>query len=341
MPALKINPMSVMNIVKHCLRYLLPVAAGLSLTTCNPTAKPIENTVTFNARLSEYGLFKSMNAGLVPQTGVQTMEIASPLFTDYAEKQRLLKLPDGKRVSLNGNGLPRFPDGTILAKTFYYSKTKTGKRQITETRLLILERKKWSAATYRWNAEQTEAHLLKDGAVVPVSLLDNSGHVRHIEYRIPSQNDCSSCHRSGDELRPIGPTARNLNVTVNAEGKSRSQLTYLMDRGLFAKSAIDAIHSLPDYQDTSVALPFRARAYLEMNCAHCHQPGGIAAGTSLNLSYPVRYKETGIDFNKQNIIIRMSTMGEYHMPKIGTTIVDDEGVRLVKDYIHSLDSPTR
>lgn len=341
MPAPKTDPVPVMKLIKRLSRSMFPVAAGLFLTACNPIQQPIENTATFKARLSEYGLFKSMTTSLVPQTDVQTIEIASPLFTDYAEKQRLLKMPEGKQMVLNGDGLPTFPEGTIIAKTFYYSNTKAGKRQIIETRLLILEGKKWSAATYRWNAEQTEAYLLKDGAVVPVYLADRAGSIRPIEYKIPSRNDCSSCHRSGDELMPIGPKARNLNITVHAGGKSRNQLTYLMERGLLAKSVTGTISSFPDYQDTSIAVPLRARAYLEMNCAHCHQPGGVAAGTSLNLSYRVPYKETGIGFNKQNIMIRMSTMGEYHMPKIGTTVNDDEGIRLVKEYINSLHGPDR
>jgi hypothetical protein len=64
----------------------------------------------------------------------------------------------------------------------------------------------------------------------------------------------------------------------------------------------------------------------------------MASNTSLNLGYSAAFEETGIDFNKQNILIRMSTMGEYHMPKTGTTILDDEGVQLVKEYIKGLGS---
>lgn len=292
--------------------------------------------MTFYPELSDYGLFKSDMSNLVPETGVEAFEVASPLFTDYAEKQRLIKLPDKQSVTIAGDGLPVFPNGTIIAKTFYYSKSKNGKRQIVETRLLILEQGKWNAATYRWNAAQTDADLLVDGAVVPIAFEDNAGMQRKLEYKIPSQNDCSSCHRSDDQLNPIGPKARNLNFTINVEGKRQNQLAYLMKKGIFAHSNITGISSLPNYNDTTTALNMRARAYLDINCAHCHQPAGGASGTSLNLGYSSAFEETGIDFNKQNILIRMSTMGEYHMPKTGTTVLDNEGVRLVRAYIKSL-----
>jgi uncharacterized repeat protein (TIGR03806 family) len=279
-------------------------------------------------------------AALIPEKGVEIFDIASPLFTDYAEKQRLLKIPAGKRVTMNGNGLPVFPQGTIIAKTFYYSKSLNDKRQVIETRLLILKEGKWNAATYQWNAAQTNANLLVNGANVPVIFENNSGTQRKLIYKIPTQNDCSSCHRSGDQLTPIGPKAENLNVMINAEGKRQNQLTYLIQKSVFEHSDINIIKSFPRYADTTLALSTRARAYLDINCAHCHNAGGTASNTSLKLNYSAPFEETGIDYNKQNILNRMNTMGEYHMPKTGTTILDDEGVALVKSYIRSLNSPS-
>lgn len=37
------------------------------------------------------------------------------LFTDYAEKQRLIKLPEGYKLTAVSDELPYFPDGTIVA----------------------------------------------------------------------------------------------------------------------------------------------------------------------------------------------------------------------------------
>ncbi|MCF0051004.1 c-type cytochrome [Dyadobacter sp. LJ53] len=275
---------------------------------------------------------------LIPEKGVEMFDIASPLFTDYAEKQRLIKIPDGQKATIDGNGLPLFPDGTIIAKTFYYSKSGNKKRRMVETRLLILKHGKWNAATYQWNVMQTNADLLTSGAVVPIAFEDHSGIQRKLAYKIPSQNDCSSCHRSGDQLSPIGPKARNLNMTVTAEGKRQNQLDYFIKKGIFNPADLIAIGALPSYKDTTLDVAMRARAYFDINCAHCHQPAGAASQTSLNLGYSTSFEETGIGFNKQNILIRMSTMGAYHMPKIGTTVLDDEGVQLVKTYIKGLDS---
>jgi hypothetical protein len=41
---------------------------------------------------------------------------------------------------------------------------------------------------------------------------------------------------------------------------------------------------------------------------------------------------------KQNILERTAVMGEYHMPKIGTTVIDTAGVALIKRYILSLNN---
>lgn len=308
------------------------------LISCNTSTQAISNNITFHSKLSQYALFEGSMPDLVPAKGISLLQIGSQLFTDYAEKQRLIKIPDQKKATITGNGLPAFPDGTIIAKTFYYPKTEAGKRQIIETRLLVLSGGKWNAATYQWNADQTDADLLSDGAIISVSFEDRTGRYRKIAYQIPSQNDCSSCHRSGDKLVPLGPQARNLNIRLDIEGKSQSQLTYLMKHDVFTHSKTSAIASLPDYRDSSLVLADRARAYLEMNCAHCHKPAGMASSTSLNLEYTAPFEETGIGSNKENILLRMRVMGEYHMPKTGTTILDDDGVKLIGDYIKSLGS---
>ncbi|MGG7665255.1 hypothetical protein [Dyadobacter sp. BHUBP1] len=312
------------------------VLAVVLMQACNNGPHAISNNVSFKARLSEYALFKGEMPDLVPADGVVPILIGSSLFTDYAEKQRLLKIPKGRKMVIQGDGLPSFPDGTLLAKTFYYSKAGKGTRLIVETRLLLYSSGKWNAATYRWNEAQTDAELLTEGATVPVYFEDKYGKYRHLEYKIPTQNDCGTCHRSGDELVPLGPQIRNLNIDVNVGGENVNQLVYFMKKGVLSKADVGGIASLPDYKDSSGALALRARAYLEMNCAHCHRDAGSAAGTSLDLSYNTPFEKTGIGYNKENMVIRMSTMGEYHMPQIGTTTPDEEGVKLIRDYIKSL-----
>jgi hypothetical protein len=45
-------------------------------------------------------------------------DVATPLFSDYTDKERMISIPPGKKIVITGNGLPQFPEGTILFKTF-------------------------------------------------------------------------------------------------------------------------------------------------------------------------------------------------------------------------------
>ncbi|WP_090496926.1 hypothetical protein [Pedobacter terrae] len=298
--------------------------------------KKISNAITFKEKLSVYGLFSGPMERLEPAPDVEILELGSTLFTDYAEKQRLVKLPKGKIMRATGNGLPRFPDGTIIAKTFYYPFAGKKHRQLIETRLLIFQDGLWNAATYQWDAAQKEAILQENGATVPVRFADKEGKIRRVNYKIPAQQDCSSCHRSGNELVPIGPTIRNLNIEVISNAKSQNQLLYLREKGLLNYKQTDHFDTTPDYHNILLPVEKRARAYLAMNCAHCHQPTGMAGRKSLNLDFATAYLNTGIRYNKQHILERTAIMGAYHMPKLGTTVIDTAGVALIKRYILSL-----
>jgi len=297
----------------------------------------IPNKIVFAAKLSSYGLFQGDMAALIPNEGVQLLEISSSLFTDYADKQRLLKLPEGSKMIAKGNGLPQFPESTLIAKTFFYARGKEGsKTQLIETRLLLLKDGHWNAATYRWNEQQTDANLLQEGAFVKVRLQDGNRPFRDINYKIPAQRDCAACHRVDDRLMPIGPKLENLNKEIQRNGKRINQLDYLKELHLLEMKNREVIAVLPDYNDVHLPLDKRARAYFEMNCAHCHNPAGMAFKQPLNLHFSVPYKESGIKLNKGNITMRMTTMGAYHMPKIGTTVLHEEGVMLIKAYMDKL-----
>jgi uncharacterized repeat protein (TIGR03806 family) len=322
-------------------KYLIIIAVFLCpvfyVFSCHQSGtKSIANVISFDNRLSFYKLFKGSMAALEPNNGVETLQLSSTLFTDYAEKQRLIKLPKGKQVILNGEGLPVFPEGTIIAKTFYYTHVVNKGRQMIETRLLILHQSKWNVATFQWNAAQNEAFLVTKGATVPIRFTRQTGEQLKISYHIPTREECGSCHRLNETILPIGPKIRNLNISIKRDGKNINQLIYLMEKGIFKNSSIDALTNLPNYHDLSLPLEQRARAYMDINCGHCHQPGGFAGHTTLNLIYQTDLDHTGIRFNKSNILVRTAEMGEYHMPKIGTTIIDQDGVALIKKYISEI-----
>src|SRR5688500_8790235 len=111
-------------------------------------------------RLSEYNFFTGQLSKLAPSEGVIPYSVNTPLFSNYAEKLRFIKLPAGSMATYNDSVTFEFPEGTILIKNFYFShdfrKPEKGKR-ILETRLLVHESSGWQAYVYIWNDEQTEA----------------------------------------------------------------------------------------------------------------------------------------------------------------------------------------
>lgn len=293
-----------------------------------------KNNIKFPNSLSAFKLFKGNMSNLVPADSVQVLGLSSTLFTDYAEKQRLLKLPPGTSMKAKGDGLPDFPDGAMLAKTFYYTAKQTeAKQQIIETRILQKYNGLWNVATYKWNDTQTDAVLMNAGGKVAVTITKPDGERKQIDYRIPTVYDCYDCHRTSNALTPIGPKLRNLNVDVLVNGKATSQLQLLNKKGLLALKGHETITKLPSYKDSSLPVDKRARAYFEINCAHCHNPDGFAGAYSLDLRYENEFKNTGIYFNKWNIEHRMSIRD---MPKLGTTVIDKEGLRLVQQYLAGL-----
>lgn len=283
-------------------------------------------------RISDYKIFADEPVALTPGNGFQLYELAAGLFTDYAEKQRLIKLPAGKTIVAVNDGLPHFPDSTILVKTFYYFNDKRnlskGKRLI-ETRLLVKNNGQWIAGTYVWNEAQTDAVLATKGAATAVSWIDETANARNITYRIPAPKDCASCHNSNNLLMPAGFKMRNINRNVVRNNATVNQLQYLQHTGVLSPVDPFAFSSLPDWQNEKYTIPERVRAYFEMNCAHCHNDKGSCARSPVRFGWEIPPADTRIE-NKKIRIINLMKKGR--MPRIGTTIVDAEALALIKKY---------
>jgi uncharacterized repeat protein (TIGR03806 family) len=303
------------------------------LAACTKALLEPENNIVFKTNLSEYNIFKN---NLTPQNGFTGYKLATTLFTDYSQKQRLIKLPPGTKLVQNGDGIPGFPEGTILVKTFYYFNderdTSKGKK-IIETRLLILEAGKWNVATYIWNESQTDAVLAKSASRQRVEWTDAQGNNKSVNYKIPAQNECATCHNASNRVVPIGPKLCNLNILVEKNGTEVNQLQAMMKDGLLESFDDASITKMADWQDDSAPLDKRVRAYLDVNCAHCHNPAGFASGQKLNLHYNIPIRETGITRKKQTIINKIRN-GQ--MPKLGTTVVDEKALALIRKYFETL-----
>ncbi|WP_408031253.1 SO2930 family diheme c-type cytochrome [Tenacibaculum xiamenense] len=315
-------------------------------------------------RLSDYDFFEKPLHLLKPVSKrVIPYELNSPLFTDYASKKRFIVIPKDKTISYKENGVLDFPLGTIIIKNFYYTSNELNKPndQIIETRLLILDSasKKWVPLPYIWNEDQTEAYLYILGKDIDIVRKNEKSEEQAFMYSVPNINMCKNCHVKNTKIVPLGPTARQIN-RYNQVFDS-NQIDYLI-----TNSFIEGIKSsanspkIPNYLDEKVSINNRARAYLDVNCAHCHREGGSAKTSGLHLNYlqndmykvgvnkpPVAAgKGSGnLDFDivegKPNESILMYRMKHLEpdivMPEIGKNTLHKEGVELIEKWIISLD----
>src|SRR5207249_4663599 len=121
---------------------------------------------------------------------------------------------------------------------------------------------------------------------VEVNWKNAAGAAYNIHYAIPNANQCRECHEQNKVTAPIGPKARNLNREFDySEGRS-NELAYWTKAGYLKGAPLPgSVAREPVWDDPATgSLEVRARAYLEVNCAHCHSPNGSASNTGLNLS---------------------------------------------------------
>jgi uncharacterized repeat protein (TIGR03806 family) len=318
--------------------------------------------------LSEYGFFAGKLADQTPAEGVVPYRLNTPLFSDYAEKLRFVKLPAGQTVPYNATEVLNFPVGTTLIKTFYYPndfRDASKGRRLMETRLLIHETAGWKAFEYVWNDEQTEAVLEVAGDRKAVTYVDADGRSRQQEYIIPNLNQCKSCHNRNEVLMPIGPSARQLNGDLGYSSGAENQLTHWQKAGwLTDMPTLTDVPRAPVWNDPQTgSLDARARIWLDINCAHCHRPDGPASTSGLNLSVhernpiawgimktPVaagrgsggrRYDIVPGRPDESILLYRMeSTDPGVMMPEVARKVTHNEGVTLVRDWIKSLPNDT-
>jgi uncharacterized repeat protein (TIGR03806 family) len=312
-------------------------AAAIYMQGCDANATT--DTGSFASLLpniSDYHIFQGNPAALTPANGYHVYELSTGLFTDYAEKQRLINVPEGYTITATGNGLPDFPDETVLVKTFYYYNdkrdTSKGKRLI-ETRLLVKSNGQWNAGTYIWNKEQTDAVLATRSFNTPVTWINKEGATRNISYHIPAVKDCGSCHNTGNSLMPLGIKIRNLNINVVRDHSTINQLRYFQQTGIMKTTDPSHFAQLPSWQNSALGPEERVRAYLDVNCAHCHSDKGSCSQSALRLGWDIPFEDTRIAGNT-NRIIKMMSKGR--MPRTGTTIIDEEAVALITTYLKTI-----
>jgi len=333
------------------------------------------------AMLSEYRLFRDAGARN-PNGRVTPYDLNTALYSDGALKFRYVYIPQGSQAQYNAEGVFEFPVGTVLVKTFAYAadmRAPTANVRFIETRLLIRRADGWVAYPYVWNEAQTEARYSPIGADVPVSFTDEDGEAIALDWVVPNRNQCKACHDRAGDLTPIGPSARNLNRQYDYGELSHAAEPVGQQEQLRAWAVFGILDGLPPdrpgaeradprapnaYDANDGALSERARAYLDVNCAHCHNPQGPGHTSGLDLSWsqtdpalwgvmkrPVAAGRAsgGYEFaiepghpERSILVHRMrSTDPGVMMPELGRQLVDERGVALMREWIASMDRDGR
>lgn len=314
--------------------------------------------------LSAYGLFADA-AGRELGEGVVPYDLINPLFSDHAAKYRAMFVPEGETIGYEDADVFNFPVGSVLIKTFAFApdmRTPEVDERYIETRLLIRKADGWEAFPYIWNEEQTEARYAPVGGKQTIETISPDGDELAIRYAVPNRNQCKTCHQAGDDIVPIGPKARNLN---HSGPLGVNQISDWSARGILAGAPpADVAPAVPAAFDANGALEARARAWLEINCAHCHKADGGASNSGLFLDWH-ETEPTGWGVHKrpvaagrgagdslfviepgapdQSILLgRMESIEPgVLMPELGRSVVDHQSVALIREWIAEMPTDPR
>lgn len=325
--------------------------------------------------LDGYNLFADAMEPRENANGGIYYDLITPLFTDYAEKYRFIWVPEGKQAAYSSRNTLDFPVGTIIAKTFTMPNdflNEAAGEVIIETRLLLHRKNGWATLPYTWREDLTGADLTLAGGTRTLTWIHSDGSTRSTNYVIPDANSCKTCHNiarpetgSGVNMEtvitPIGPKARFLNMDNVYAGKTVNQLEHMWAEGVLVglPADLDSIDTVPAWDDPAADLQNRAKGYLDSNCAHCHNDQGFASNSGLFLEY-WREVDTSYGICKQPVAAGSGSGGLKHdivpgdpeasitwyrmnsnepdvrMPEIGRSIIHEEGVALIYEWIASM-----
>jgi putative heme-binding domain-containing protein len=340
----------------------------------NPAAA--QKQPDFPRKLSETGLFASVKEhtvapGVVPFSvnaqqwadhATSARFLALPGTTTAKMYDSAVAIPGGFF-----SGTVFFPKDGVLVRTtsLEMERGKPESRRRLETQLLHFDGTAWHGYSYAWNDEQTDATLVPSaGADRTLTVIDAKapGGKRKQTWHFASRAECMTCHNpwAGHTLAFTLP---QLDRDHDYNGVHDNQVAALRHAGL-----IELLHNpeergrfampprLTDPHDAAAGIDARARSYLHVNCAHCHR-FGAGGSVDLELKYdtpldrmkiletrPVQgtFEMPGAqilapgDPYRSVLYYRMAKLGRGRMPHIGSEIVDEPGLRLVRDWIRQL-----
>ena len=306
-------------------------------------------------RLRDTGLYSEWATKIVRPDHV-AFSPQYPLWTDGAKKSRWMHLPAGTWIDASDPDAWVFPVGTRLWKEFRFTRR-------AETRFIEHTSEGWRYATYIWSDDEQEAALAPErGASSTLEI--RSG----LHYEIPSRMDCRACHEASPS-RVLGVSALQLSPdrdphALHAEppGAGAVDLAGLVEAGLVRGLPSTLLEEPPRIAGVSQTAR-AALGYLHGNCSHCHAPGGELASLELSLRYPIglrpggtppalltslgrpsRFRVPGFPEGAARLragdpdgSVLLARMASRHpvkqMPPLGTSLVDDEAVGLIRRWI--------
>lgn len=279
-----------------------------------------------------------------------------PLWSDGAGKSRWVHLPPGTWIDASDPDAWQFPVGTRLWKEFRFGDVPA------ETRLIERTPEGWRYASYVWNADGSDAVL------APARGILNSVPIRDgVRHAIPSRADCTACHEAGPtpvlslsalqlspDRDPNAPHAEPLPAGA-------VDLPALVQRGLVRGLPAHVVRQPPRI-DASSPTSRAALGYLHANCGMCHNAGGQMASLNFSLHYTLAPRNGGAvplstaldqpshfrvpgsampgnrvkagDPDGSVLIARMASRHPVlQMPPLGTRLVDEEAVQLLRRWV--------
>lgn len=333
----------------------------------------VDQSQDFPRKLSQTGLFESVAEHRVAH-GVIPYDIRATGWADHTQSDRWLAVPQSTSITIDDKGNWQFPDGSVVMKTVTLprvvsdaSDTKTRDLQL-ETQILHRENGSWRPYSYLWDDDQQDATLAPAlGQDLSLLVKDDQAPagIRHQNYRVAGRKECFLCHNSWVEARTtiFGVQSASLlglnhsQMRRDSPDSEEEQIEQYTVWGLISKSELKKEPpALVDPYDTTADLNARARSYLQVNCAHCHQynAGGVA---TIILSHDATTNKMGLvdarpaqgtfgivnaklvapgDPYSSILLYRVAKTGGGRMPRVGSQHVDDKAVGLFRDWIAQL-----
>ena len=339
---------------------LLIVDHAGGLYTLEPTPKE-QPRPPFPMKLSETGLFTSVKGHQV-DPGLIPYDVNAPLWSDGASKERFIALPGEGKIEFADTRGWNFPEGAVLVKTFSLDMANgeaSSPRRI-ETRLFTKQNGQWQGYSYLWNDAQTDAELVSAAGMDRVYEVRGAGKqsTRKQTWHYPSRAECMVCHsRAANWV--LGLTTMQMNKIHDYGGVKDEQLRTLEHLGVFTVKLAKPVNEYPrltNPAETKADLSLRARSYLQANCAQCHIHAG--GGNSLmDLEFTTTKEEAHLfgakpqhqsfgivnpllvapgEPDRSVLLQRISRRGPDQMPPLATSVVDEEAVRMVREWIKEM-----